>query len=74
VVLLGANGAGKTTLLKTIMSLVEPWNGRIDFAGEDITGCAPISGFGAALSYVGGIGISRPHHRRKYFDRRAIPA
>jgi branched-chain amino acid transport system ATP-binding protein len=37
VVLLGANGAGKTTLLKTIMSLVEPWNGRIDFAGEDIT-------------------------------------
>src|SRR5580693_7327492 len=37
VVLLGANGAGKTTLLKTIMSLVEPWNGRIDFGGEDIT-------------------------------------
>jgi branched-chain amino acid transport system ATP-binding protein len=37
VVLLGANGAGKTTLLKTIMSLVEPWDGRIDFAGEDIT-------------------------------------
>jgi len=37
VVLLGANGAGKTTLLKTIMRLVEPWNGRVDFAGEDIT-------------------------------------
>ena len=37
VVLLGANGAGKTTLLKTIMSLVEPWDGRIEFAGEDIT-------------------------------------
>jgi branched-chain amino acid transport system ATP-binding protein len=37
VVLLGANGAGKTTLLKTIMSLVEPWNGHIGFAGEDIT-------------------------------------
>ena len=37
VVLLGANGAGKTTLLRAIMSLVELWDGRIDFAGEDIT-------------------------------------
>jgi branched-chain amino acid transport system ATP-binding protein len=37
VVLLGANGAGKTTLLKAIMSLIELWTGRIDFAGEDIT-------------------------------------
>jgi branched-chain amino acid transport system ATP-binding protein len=37
VVLLGANGAGKTTLLKAIMSLVEVWAGRVDFAGEDIT-------------------------------------
>jgi branched-chain amino acid transport system ATP-binding protein len=37
VVLLGANGAGKTTLLKTIMSLIDAWDGRIDFAGEDIT-------------------------------------
>jgi branched-chain amino acid transport system ATP-binding protein len=37
VVLLGANGAGKTTLLKAIMSLVDVWAGRIDFAGEDVT-------------------------------------
>ena len=37
IVLLGANGAGKTTLLKAIMNLVEVWNGRIAFAGEDIT-------------------------------------
>ncbi len=37
VVLLGANGAGKTTLLKAIISLVEVWAGRVDFAGEDIT-------------------------------------
>ncbi len=41
VVLLGANGAGKTTLLKAIMSLVEIWAGRIDFAGEDITRLRP---------------------------------
>jgi branched-chain amino acid transport system ATP-binding protein len=37
VVLLGANGAGKTTLLKTLIGLVEPWAGRIDFNGEPIT-------------------------------------
>jgi branched-chain amino acid transport system ATP-binding protein len=37
VVLLGANGAGKTTLLKTIMSLIDVWDGRVAFAGEDIT-------------------------------------
>jgi branched-chain amino acid transport system ATP-binding protein len=37
VVLLGANGAGKTTLLRAIMSLIESWDGRIEFAGEDIT-------------------------------------
>ena len=38
VVLLGANGAGKTTLLKAIMRLIEIWDGRVDFGGEDITG------------------------------------
>jgi branched-chain amino acid transport system ATP-binding protein len=38
IVLLGANGAGKTTLLKAIMRLVDIWAGRIEFAGEDITG------------------------------------
>lgn len=37
VVLLGANGAGKTTLLKAIMRLIEMWDGRVDFGGEDIT-------------------------------------
>jgi branched-chain amino acid transport system ATP-binding protein len=37
VVLLGANGAGKTTLLKAIMSLIDVWAGRIDFANEDVT-------------------------------------
>jgi branched-chain amino acid transport system ATP-binding protein len=37
VLLLGANGAGKTTLLKAIMRLIDIWDGRVDFAGEDIT-------------------------------------
>lgn len=37
VALLGANGAGKTTLLRSILGLTPPREGRIVFAGEDIT-------------------------------------
>jgi branched-chain amino acid transport system ATP-binding protein len=37
VVLLGANGAGKTTLLKTLMGLIAAWQGRIGYAGVDVT-------------------------------------
>ncbi len=36
-VLLGRNGAGKTTTLRTIMGLWRAGQGRITFAGEDIT-------------------------------------
>ncbi len=35
--LLGRNGAGKTTTLRTIMGLWQASQGRISFAGEDIT-------------------------------------
>lgn len=33
----GSNGAGKTTLLKTIMGLIQPTSGTIEFFGQDIT-------------------------------------
>lgn len=36
--LLGTNGAGKSTVLKAAAGLIEPTQGRISFAGEDITG------------------------------------
>lgn len=36
--LIGANGAGKTTTMKTIMGLIKPASGRIEFQGESITG------------------------------------
>ncbi len=38
VTLIGANGAGKSTTLRSIVSLVKPASGKIEFLGEDITG------------------------------------
>ncbi|MFM6252474.1 MAG: ATP-binding cassette domain-containing protein, partial [Dolichospermum sp.] len=36
VCLIGRNGVGKTTMLKTIMGLLKPSSGIINFAGEII--------------------------------------
>ncbi len=41
VTLIGSNGAGKTTTLRTISGLLKPSRGRIEFAGEDLTGKPP---------------------------------
>jgi branched-chain amino acid transport system ATP-binding protein len=38
VCLLGGNASGKSTTLKTILGLVQPRGGRVEFAGEDVTG------------------------------------
>jgi branched-chain amino acid transport system ATP-binding protein len=35
--LVGGNGAGKTTLLRTIMGLLPPWSGTINFNGKDVS-------------------------------------
>jgi branched-chain amino acid transport system ATP-binding protein len=39
--LLGANGAGKTTTLRAVMGAIAPREGRILFAGEDVTRLSP---------------------------------
>jgi branched-chain amino acid transport system ATP-binding protein len=38
VCLLGGNASGKSTTLKTILGLVQPRAGTVEFAGEDVTG------------------------------------
>ncbi|HET9911091.1 MAG TPA: ABC transporter ATP-binding protein [Anaerolineales bacterium] len=35
--LVGGNGVGKTTLLRTIMGLLAPWSGTINFDGKDVS-------------------------------------
>jgi branched-chain amino acid transport system ATP-binding protein len=37
VCLLGGNASGKSTTLKTILGIVQPRNGTVEFAGENIT-------------------------------------
>jgi branched-chain amino acid transport system ATP-binding protein len=38
VCLLGGNASGKSTTLKTILGIVSPRNGSVQFGGEDVTG------------------------------------
>jgi branched-chain amino acid transport system ATP-binding protein len=35
--LVGSNGVGKSTLLRTVMGLLRPWQGSINFQGQDLT-------------------------------------
>lgn len=41
VTILGANGAGKSTLMKTIIGLLKPKQGEIEFLGKKETGSRP---------------------------------
>ncbi|MGH3104018.1 MAG: ABC transporter ATP-binding protein [Gaiellaceae bacterium] len=38
VCLLGGNASGKSTTLKTVLGIVQPRRGTVEFAGEDVTG------------------------------------
>ena len=52
VVVIGANGAGKSTALKAAFGLVALRQGRVDFAGQDVTHVAPDRRVGLGMAYV----------------------
>ncbi|MBI1243051.1 urea ABC transporter ATP-binding subunit UrtE [Umezakia ovalisporum] len=52
VCLIGRNGVGKTTLLKTIMGLISPRSGTIDFIGELINSKSPDQRAKMGIGYV----------------------
>ncbi len=59
VAVLGANGAGKSTLLYTISGALKPTAGRIEFAGQDVTGLSAPS--------VASLGIRQVPEGRRIF-------
>jgi branched-chain amino acid transport system ATP-binding protein len=61
VVLLGRNGAGKSTTLKSIIGLVRPKSGSIEFHGRRIERAAPYRIARLGLGYV-------PEERRIFTD------
>lgn len=52
VCLLGRNGAGKTTTLKSIMGVVRPASGSIQFNGHEIAGKSPVEIARLGIGYV----------------------
>jgi ABC-type branched-subunit amino acid transport system ATPase component len=52
VTIIGPNGAGKSTLLKAIFGFLPVWHGRVDLAGDDVTGLAPELLVCQGLAYV----------------------
>jgi len=50
--LVGANGAGKTTTLKTVVGVLSPASGRIEFEGKDITGKNSAEIVRSGITYV----------------------
>jgi len=59
VCLLGGNASGKSTTLKTILGIVEPRRGRVEFDGEDVTARTTSYRIGRGMAIV-------PENRRLF--------
>jgi branched-chain amino acid transport system ATP-binding protein len=59
VCLLGGNASGKSTTLKTILGIVQPRAGRVEFAGEDVTDRSTSHRIGRGMAIV-------PENRRLF--------
>ena len=59
VCLLGGNASGKSTTLKTILGLVKPRTGKVEFAGEDVTSRTTSHRIGRGMAIV-------PENRRLF--------
>jgi branched-chain amino acid transport system ATP-binding protein len=59
VCLLGGNASGKSTTLKTILGIVTPRSGRVEFAGEDVTARSTSYRIGCGMAIV-------PENRRVF--------
>jgi len=59
VCLLGGNASGKSTTLKTILGIVTPRSGYIEFGGEDMAGCSTSYRIGCGMAIV-------PENRRVF--------
>jgi branched-chain amino acid transport system ATP-binding protein len=57
--LLGGNASGKSTTLKTVLGLVAPRTGSVEFAGEDVTGRPTAYRIGRGMAIV-------PENRRLF--------
>ncbi|MFC4360581.1 ABC transporter ATP-binding protein [Halobium salinum] len=52
VALVGRNGVGKTTTLRSIMGEVRPTDGRVTYAGEDVTTLGPVETVRRGIGFV----------------------
>jgi len=52
VAIVGANGAGKSTILKTLSGLLHPFEGSIEFMGEEIHNLSPFAITAKGISHV----------------------
>ena len=64
VCLLGGNASGKSTTLKTVLGIVQPKNGSVHFAGEDVTS--------RSTSYRIGKGIAIVPENRRLFGPMSV--